>query len=328
MRAVARVAFITAAGLVAGMLHAAPRLEVPVTLHDFGKVPQGEIARHNFKIKNIGDEPLEITEVKPACGCTTAGEWTRTIAPGETGTIPIQFDTGHFSGAVSKTIAVVTNDPEHRQTTLEIKAAIWTPVQVETPVLIFPALSNPNEVSTRSTKIRTQVEGAVTLSDLTNDSPLFKAELKESVPGREYDLNVTTVAPLPEGTHVAHLTMKSSNPKMPHVTAQAVVTVLPPVQVAPTEVMFATEKLAASEKRYVVVLNHRGADLKVSDVKTNVPGVESAMNTTPDGRQTTIALTFPAGFEIHPGQKFLVSGKTNHPTLPSFQVPIVYSGNR
>ena len=152
--------------------------------------------------------------------------------------------------------------------------------------------------------------------------------LKEIVPGKEFELTVTTVPPIANGTQTARITMKSSNPKMPELTVQAVATLLPPVQVAPTEIMLPMAKLTAPEKRYVVVLNHRGFDLQLSDLKTNAEGVEITTNTTPDKKQFTVTLTFPAGFQADaPGKRF-VSGKTNHPDQPTFEVPIVYTGNR
>ena len=33
--------------------------------HDFGQVSQGELVRHEFKVFNKGDAPLEIKSVKP-----------------------------------------------------------------------------------------------------------------------------------------------------------------------------------------------------------------------------------------------------------------------
>ena len=47
-------------------------------------------------------------------------------------------------------------------------------------------------------------------------------------------------------------------------------------------------------------------------------------NATPDKKQITVILTFPAGFQADAAGKRFVSGKTNHPDLPTFEVPIVY----
>ena len=41
-----------------------------------------------------------------------------------------------------------------------------------------------------------------------------------------------------------------------------------------------------------MILNHRAADLKISDLKLNVDGVDISANANPQGRQFTVILTF------------------------------------
>lgn len=308
--------------------HIGPRLAIASANHDFGTIAQGEPLHHDFQITNSGDEPLEITEVKPSCGCTTTGEWPHHLKPGESGIIPIKLDTGHFVGGVTKTITIKSNDAEHPESVLELKASVWTPIKVSAPVLIFPAITDPMQSTTRSVTIDNEVEAPLTLSELHCDLPQFKPELKEIVPGKQYELIVTTVPPLHEGTQSARITMRTSIEKMPEVSVQAVATVLPAIQVAPSELLFAARKLTASEKRFAVILNHRGADLHVSDLSTTAPGVELSGNISADRKQFTITLTFPAGFEIHPEDKFVLRGKTDQPSVPTFEIPIVYAGDR
>lgn len=70
-----------------------------------------------FTFQNKGDEPLEITNVLPSCGCTQA-EWTRgQIQPGQKGTITVQYDAA-LLGTFRKDLAVYTNaekDPLYLQ---------------------------------------------------------------------------------------------------------------------------------------------------------------------------------------------------------------------
>lgn len=317
------------APVVANASATAPRLVVTDRVFDFGTVQKGTSLRHDFIIHNRGNAPLDISEVRPACGCTTAGEWTRTLAPGASGSIPVKFDSAQFSGPITKTVTVISNDPATPETVLEIKGIVRSPVMVSNPVIIFPALTDPTQSATRSVTIRHEIEGALKLSDLTCDKPNFKPVLKEIVPGRDFELQVTTVPPFESGTHTARIALKTSNADMPTIIVQAVVTVLPAVQIAPTELMIPIAKLAAPEKRYIVVLNHRGGDLQLSDLETNARGVDFSVQRNPDGRQFTIALTFPAGFDASaPGDRLYFRGKTNHPGTPTFSVPIVFAGQR
>ena len=42
------------------------------TIKDFGVVNKGQRVTHEFQIRNAGEAELEITEVRPSCGCTVA----------------------------------------------------------------------------------------------------------------------------------------------------------------------------------------------------------------------------------------------------------------
>jgi len=79
------------------------------TNHDFGQITQGEKVSHVFKVKNTGENPLEITQVQPSCGCTIP-EWTEDpIDPGKEGTIQVMFNSEGRDGKQHKTVTVVTN---------------------------------------------------------------------------------------------------------------------------------------------------------------------------------------------------------------------------
>src|SRR5712675_3135449 len=68
------------------------RIAFAATDFNFGKVDSGSLVKHDFVFTNTGDQVLEVTAVRPGCGCTTAGEWDTKVEPGQTGTIPIQFN--------------------------------------------------------------------------------------------------------------------------------------------------------------------------------------------------------------------------------------------
>ena len=49
----------------AGNVDAAPRMEIPETVFDFGYVPQHAKVSHDFWLKSIGDDTLKILKVVP-----------------------------------------------------------------------------------------------------------------------------------------------------------------------------------------------------------------------------------------------------------------------
>ena len=86
---------------------AAVALEI---VKDFGVVNKGQRVTHEFQIRNDGDAVLQITEVRPSCGCTVA-DFDRTVAPGATGKVKATVDTRNFKGGIAKSVRVFTNDP-------------------------------------------------------------------------------------------------------------------------------------------------------------------------------------------------------------------------
>src|SRR5689334_22874776 len=81
-----------------------PQIQFDNQVYDFGKVTAGDVVKHTFVFTNTGTQTLELSDVHPSCGCTTAGDWTRKVEPGQTGSIPLQVNTANFNGAVTKTV--------------------------------------------------------------------------------------------------------------------------------------------------------------------------------------------------------------------------------
>src|SRR5262249_11927647 len=84
-------------------------------VHDFGSVPRGAQLFHRFKITNIYAVPMDITNLKPSCGCGTAKATTNTLQPRESGFIEVKLDTTRFTGPKKVTISV-TVGPEFTST--------------------------------------------------------------------------------------------------------------------------------------------------------------------------------------------------------------------
>src|SRR6266540_7073090 len=110
---------------VAAPESAGPKIQFAGTVYDFGKIGAGELVKHEFVFTNIGAATLEIKDVRPGCGCTTAGTWDKKVEPGKTGVIPLQFNSTGFSGSVTKSATVTCNDPGQSNLVLQLNAKIW-----------------------------------------------------------------------------------------------------------------------------------------------------------------------------------------------------------
>jgi len=105
-------------------------LRIDNSVSNVAQALQSDVVDFPFRVGNVGDAALTV-QVKPSCGCTVA-EYDKTIEPGKEGVIRAKLDTKGMKGLVRKSLTVLTNDPEHKSTTL------WISVNVETPIDIFP----------------------------------------------------------------------------------------------------------------------------------------------------------------------------------------------
>lgn len=116
--------------LISETASAAPQIKVEQSMYNFGTLVQGKKLDHTFVIKNIGDAPLKINHIRPACGCTAANASVPIMLPGKTSEIKISFNSTNFYGTVTKTIAVETNDPKTPTSTLTLTGTIIEEVAV------------------------------------------------------------------------------------------------------------------------------------------------------------------------------------------------------
>ena len=98
--------------------------------HDFGDVPEGTMATHEFKFKNTGDQPVVIANVQASCGCTTP-DWTKTpVLPGKTGMVKAVYNSAGRPGVFTKTVTVTSNATEGSKV-LNIKGTVLNKEEVK-----------------------------------------------------------------------------------------------------------------------------------------------------------------------------------------------------
>ena len=93
-------------------------------VYDAGKVVRGEVIDAKFTIKNTGDFPLVLGEVKGSCSCTVAEKPEKPIQPGEEGVVKAHVTTQAASaGPLAKVVNIVANT-EPSRTEVVIRANV------------------------------------------------------------------------------------------------------------------------------------------------------------------------------------------------------------
>ncbi|MCX6923821.1 MAG: DUF1573 domain-containing protein [Verrucomicrobia bacterium] len=300
----------------------APKIQFALTTYDFGKVKQGEIVKHDYIFTNTGVATLEILQVKPGCGCTTAGEWDKKVEPGQTGRIPLQFNSSGFGGTVGKSAAVICSDPAQPQITLILSGTVWKPIDINPTILMFQADSEDQTNQTKVVRLVSNVEEPVTLSDITSSNPQFKAEVKEIKPGKEFELLVTAVPPFTGPSAGANLSLKTSSAQASNLNVSAFLTVQQLVTVTPQLLMIPPGPLASTYTSQVTIVFRGTNSFRLTDPQISLPGPEVAVRELQTGHVFTLQVTFPVGFRANSAKRPELTVKTDHPKFPELKVVI------
>ena len=205
-----------------------PGLVFSEYLMHFGNqpVPQQPEVNATFLFRNVGDQPVNITDMKPSCGCLTPKVSISEIAPGESGrlTVPIKTLT-ESPGFHEYTVTVKYTDPTPREVTLAVKMTL-----PEKAIQIEPRSIYVIGQSTQS------VEHTVTVSDLretplrveavSSSTTLFTPRIIERQrdhEGSRTTIGVTIAEKLPRGIQRGIVQVTTTDPVNPvlHVPVMA-----------------------------------------------------------------------------------------------------------
>lgn len=321
------VSLITAGALAQapqpGATNGASKIQFAVTTYDFGKLSSGQPARHDFIFTNTGSATLEITGVRPSCGCTTAGEWTKTVEPGKTGIIPLQFNSAGFSGMVVKTATVTCNDPATPSLTLQLTGNVWKEIDAIPQFAVLNGSSESVADAKATVRIVNNGEQPIGITSFDINNAMFVATLKTNQPGKEFEVAIKVVPPLnPNMTHGV-LSLKTTSTNVPQVQVTAMLMLQPVISAAPPQINLPPPPLNNGFVHTVTIRNSGTNFVKLSEATCSDARIGVSLKETEAGKAFSLEVNIPQGFEAKPGQATEVSVKTSHPQFPELKIPVI-----
>jgi hypothetical protein len=213
---------LTAAALglmMGGAVYAQGTIEViGGDTYDWGAVAPSKL-KTVIEVKNVGDDTLKITNVRPSCGCTTAPIDKSVLMPGESGKISVEIDMTSRSGPTTKTITVASSDTKNPSQIIYLKADVKRAMTF-TPAEYFLVNNGMlGQESLASVKIINSGEEAFSVfpPELVQGNVKVKFDLtekKEVKPGEELDVTAHVI-PLEAGsaTGLVRIRTTSSTPE-------------------------------------------------------------------------------------------------------------------
>lgn len=292
-------------------------------IHNFGETWMGPTLTHAFVVKNEGDAPLEIIRVKPACGCTAAGEHPKVIAPGQSGEFPFSLNSTKLRGAYDKAITISTNDPVNPELRLKLTGNCKRYVDILPTHAIFGKITD-DEAQERVLKITNNTDKDITLSvDPTTDGP-FKFELAAVKPGREFELKVSLQQPYKPGDYRNGTTIKTSVAEQDTISIIATATVPERLEVLPETVTL--NPITTADRPYVRPLrftNYGKKPVKIVEAISEDPVLKVSVNERTEGKAYTINVDIPAGYVKPTKENQKIVLKTDDPERPTIEIPVV-----
>lgn len=291
---------------------------------DFGRTPAGTEIRHDFEFVNSGDQMLEIRSVQTSCGCTTAADYEKTIAPGAKGRIPVILRTSGFTGPLHKTITVNSTAAKEPTVVLQLKGEAWVPVAINPPYLYFPQVTGGKPAEPRTARIVSNVETPLHILSTEVEPESFQVSLRTIVDGKEYELEARPAGKFKPGSTQGVVRLRTNQKDTPQLEVKLYLNVVQAVVATPSHLILPPGSLPSMTKRYLSIRANDGNLLAVSEAEVSGhPDVTVALTETLKGRMFRVEVTFPAGFTLAQGQSPSIVVKTSHPDYPELKIPVV-----
>ena len=129
-----------------------PMISFDKEVHDFGTIENGTPVETIFKYTNTGNSMLVVSNIKSTCGCTVPKNWTKEVAPGETGEFAVKFNGKGNGNKVTKAVTMTTNTAKGNEQ-VRITAFVEADPNAKTPTA---STSTPMMLQQQAKKSSTQ----------------------------------------------------------------------------------------------------------------------------------------------------------------------------
>lgn len=327
---VAFAVMMTVAATTFAQTEGSPTLVVASKIMDAGTVSQGTTVDAVFDLVNEGDTKLVIKAVRPTCGCTVA-DFDKEIAPGATGHVKAKLDTKDFSGPISKSILVMTDDPQNPTVTLVIKADIRPFVEIlPRPLIRFNAVLN-EPMNQTFIVVGADPEAALTVRSVESSVPFLATSMRqlggdELIEGKsksQYEITLSLRDDAPVGPVNAVLSVNTDLKEAPTVPVKVYGVIRALIHVTPSQIQFGSVEAKARPGRNLIVVNNHtdGTRVEITGAKVDDPGFDAQVTTIEKGRRYQVTVVVKA--DADPGSRdATLTLMTTDKDFPTVTVPV------
>jgi hypothetical protein len=186
------VGFLMVAGLsfaCVAAAAAAPRLEISQPIFDLGEIFEDQPMEHVFILKNTGDGPLQLRDIKLDCACS-AVDYDRVIPPGGSGKIVFTVKPYAALHKFCKKGMIFSNDPASPVTTIQLCGDAKPFVEIQ-PSHIIRFSGQPSENMVARVRLISHQNTPLTIKGFETDlGDKVGVKIKEEKPGQIFVVEV------------------------------------------------------------------------------------------------------------------------------------------
>ncbi|NCC51756.1 MAG: DUF1573 domain-containing protein [Spartobacteria bacterium] len=262
----------------------APKIVCEEAVYNFGEADDSASIEHTFILKNEGNAVLEITRVRPACGCTVAELSEKLVEPGKQAELATTLSLKGRRGHQRKSITIECSDPENPRFMLYLEGNVARPLEINPDRLFFGQIEP--ETADAKTITLTSKSAPLTITEVSSSIAQFVPRLEVVEANKAYIIHVAAKPPLPEG-HLNGFVRIARDGGQPDINIPVSAVVAGPLAVAPREIMMRAQGDPVT--RYVVI---RPGSVKEFEIEgLDVPHPDIGVNITPVGPGYRIELS-------------------------------------
>ncbi len=221
--------------------------------HDFGSVPRGPMATHQYRLTNNTGQTVRITSVRVSCGCTSATALQGVLAPGQSSAVLAQMDTTRFIGPKTVTIYVQFDQPQWAEVHLSISANSRTDVAVTPDTLAFGPVSRGTGPSRATTVTFSGGTQLVSVAAESNYVQLAAKAVRNTGFDVAYEVTATLRPDTPVGKWYTDVWLNTNNPSAPRLRVPLTVDIEPALNLSPAAAAFGSVTMGGEAERRVIL---------------------------------------------------------------------------
>ncbi len=299
----------------------APKWTCAEPVHQFEPVWAGDKVKHTFVFRNEGDATLRILGVHPGCRCTAANDYTKELAPGAEGQIPVVLDTHGMRSETVRAIRVETDDPRNKQVTLTLKGQIKTCLDYPNGQNIDFGRINAGSELLKAARVVNQTEQTMKLEPAEGKSGVFAWQVKEIEPGKVFDVYVTATPPFADGPNNVNLHLRTGLEREPNAQIFCRLHSPPVIECSPPMLMVSPTINKAYPRDIYVQYNGEGM-MNLLGVEAENPTIKTSFTAVQPGKSYNLQVQLPANLQVSPDQPTHIILKTDLEDRSKVLIPI------